>query len=159
MYICSCSLYFHSWFKSSFVAESSPIYFIQFPLHNFIIFRGRVYCLLLGLANTYSYSLSFLGLLLATLQTNVRIDSDPTTIQEPYDLILFLGGTNDLGRARVPDDIFADIEKIIAIPLKNGARVVLLTIPECAANVDWLNERRDVLNEMMKKRAEEDENV
>ncbi|RDL29964.1 uncharacterized protein BP5553_10591 [Venustampulla echinocandica] len=87
------------------------------------------------------------------------IYADPTTIQEPYDLLLFLGGTNDLGRMRLPDDIFADIEKIVAIPLNQGARVVLLTIPECAAKVGWLNERRDVLNGMMKKRAEEDENV
>ncbi|TVY59618.1 hypothetical protein LSUE1_G008890, partial [Lachnellula suecica] len=53
------------------------------------------------------------------------------TREEPYDFVVFLGGTNDIAYNRAPSDIFADIKAVLAQPLANGARVLLLTVPEC----------------------------
>ncbi|TVY48986.1 hypothetical protein LOCC1_G000783 [Lachnellula occidentalis] len=81
------------------------------------------------------------------------------TSEEPYDLVIFLGGTNDLGYGRSADDIFADIKKVLRIPLDHGARVVVMTVPECAVKSEKLDAKRDALNGSIRGFVEEKEGV
>jgi hypothetical protein len=62
---------------------------------------------------------------------------------------VFLGGTNDLGYGKAPSEIHAAISQITDIPLSQGAKVLLLTVPECAVKIKSLNERREELNQLI----------
>ncbi|KAH8676489.1 SGNH hydrolase-type esterase domain-containing protein [Tricladium varicosporioides] len=84
-----------------------------------------------------------------------RACSSPSNTAQPPHLTIFLGGTNDLGRGRRPIDIFNDIIDVISTPLSKGSRILLLTIPECAAKNAGLNFRRNELNKMLKHYAQE----
>ncbi|TVY86723.1 hypothetical protein LAWI1_G006822, partial [Lachnellula willkommii] len=72
-----------------------------------------------------------------------EIYASDRTSEEPYDLVIFLGGTNDLGYGRDASEIFADIKKVLRMPLDHGARVVVMTVPECAVVSEKLDARRD----------------
>jgi len=56
----------------------------------------------------------------------------PTATQK-YDLIIILGGTNDLAYSFTPEAIFAALVENYTLALGTGARVLALTIPERAA--------------------------
>lgn len=74
--------------------------------------------------------------------------TSPTS--QPYNLVIFLGGTNDLGRCRLANDILMDIKGVLDIPLATGAKVLVMTVPECMARVGWLDERRGEVNSGLK---------
>jgi hypothetical protein len=61
--------------------------------------------------------------------------------------VIFLGGTNDLGWGKPTEQIHSAIRDTTEIPLENGARVLMLTVPECAAKIASLDERRKELNQ------------
>ncbi|PVH72044.1 GDSL-like Lipase/Acylhydrolase [Cadophora sp. DSE1049] len=68
------------------------------------------------------------------------------TRERPYDWIIFLGGTNDLAYSISPTKIHDEIKAITALPLETGAKVLMLTVPECGVKNAKLDERRDELN-------------
>ena len=76
-------------------------------------------------------------------------DENPSTKHLPYTLVIFLGGTNDLGWGKHPSEIYAAIERTTQIPLDAGARILLLTVPECAAKNKGLDLRRMELNQAL----------
>ena len=76
-------------------------------------------------------------------------DEHPLTKHLPYKLIIFLGGTNDLGWGKSPSEIYSAIEQTTSIPLEAGAKVLLLTVPECAAKNKGLDRRRMELNQLI----------
>ncbi len=43
-----------------------------------------------------------------------------------------------------------EIRKVTAVPLAQGARVLVMTVPECGANSARLNGKREALNEAIK---------
>ncbi len=83
----------------------------------------------------------------------LHTDGPSRTEETPYDWVLFLGGTNDLGYGLKTTRIFTAIRDVIGIPLSYGARILLITIPECAAKNEALDKKRNELNEMMKEEA------
>lgn len=77
-------------------------------------------------------------------------DGGSRTRECPYDWVIFLGGTNDLAYSIAPTKIYDEIVAITNLPLATGARVLLMTVPECGAKSEKLNQRRDTLNELLK---------
>ncbi|KAJ2893092.1 GDSL-like Lipase/Acylhydrolase [Zalerion maritima] len=70
---------------------------------------------------------------------------------ETYDWVLLLGGTNDLGDRNVTvEEIFTNLEKMHDFCFARGAKVMAMTIPECGAQISWLNERRNAVNDMIR---------
>ena len=74
------------------------------------------------------------------------LDSEQKQDNDPYDWVIFLGGTNDLGWGKGVDEIWNTILKVIDIPLREGARVLLMTVPECKVKHRVLDEKRIELN-------------
>jgi lysophospholipase L1-like esterase len=102
-----------------------------------------------------SLKLFHCNIAISTLDT----DGPSRTEETPYDWVLFLGGTNDLGYGLKPTEIFTAIRDVIGIPLSYGARILLITIPECAAKSTALDMKRNELNEMMKEEARKNDCV
>ncbi|CAL3973261.1 unnamed protein product [Diplocarpon coronariae] len=71
----------------------------------------------------------------------------------PYDWVVFLGGTNDLAYSISPTKIYQEIKAITDIPLATGARVLLLTVPECETKNEKLDRARGDLNGLLKSDA------
>ncbi|CZT02798.1 related to esterase [Rhynchosporium graminicola] len=76
--------------------------------------------------------------------------SSPNSFQSPYDWVVFLGGTNDIAFQKSPTDIFSEIRTITNLNLENGARVLILTVPECGVKNKGLDQRRNDLNDLIK---------
>ncbi|KAJ5573524.1 SGNH hydrolase [Penicillium hispanicum] len=66
-----------------------------------------------------------------------------------YDWVIFLGGTNDIGYGHKPDRIYAALQDSWKVARDSGAKVLALTIPECAAASASLNTRRAELNALI----------
>lgn len=71
----------------------------------------------------------------------------PLTKHLPYDWVVFLGGTNDLGWGKSTEEIHSAIKAVTDIPLSYSARVLIMTVPECSAKIASLDARRDELNQ------------
>ncbi|MCJ1409628.1 hypothetical protein MMC19_003709 [Ptychographa xylographoides] len=67
--------------------------------------------------------------------------------EEPYDWVVVLGGTNDLGRGGKPEEIFEGL--VWSIALETGANVLALTVTEAAVRDGSLMRRRDALNALI----------
>lgn len=67
-----------------------------------------------------------------------------------WDWLVFLGGTNDLGYGRSVEAIWETIFSVTSIPMARGAKVLLLTVPECSAKNSQLDRRRRELNEKIR---------
>ncbi|KAF3769328.1 hypothetical protein M406DRAFT_65618 [Cryphonectria parasitica EP155] len=52
----------------------------------------------------------------------------------PYDWTIVLGGTNDLALQMPPEDIFAGLRSVWAVPLSKGGRVLACTVPEAGGD-------------------------
>ncbi|KND89493.1 hypothetical protein TOPH_05920, partial [Tolypocladium ophioglossoides CBS 100239] len=63
-----------------------------------------------------------------------------------YDWVIMLGGTNDLGSLVPVHRILAALEANWDIPLANGSKLLALTVPECHARLEWLDDNRRHLN-------------
>ena len=72
--------------------------------------------------------------------------------QGDFDWVIFLGGTNDLGWGKSPLDIYEAIKSMTSLPLENGARVLLMTVPECHVRIKSLDSKRDELNGLIRER-------
>ena len=97
---------------------------------------------------------------------------------DPYDWILIMGGTNDLAWGRQPENIYEDlskctfvvrwdfggivhagvflgefvngeVEKVWNMALDSGASVLGLSIPEAAATIGSIVQRRSAVNAMI----------
>ncbi|KAG4416287.1 hypothetical protein IFR04_010568 [Cadophora malorum] len=70
--------------------------------------------------------------------------------ESPFDWVIFLGGTNDIAYGVSTNKLYDEIKAITAIPLKTGAKVLMLTVPECGVKSANLDERRNELNALIK---------
>jgi len=77
-------------------------------------------------------------------------------IERAYDWAIILGGTNDLNMGRSAADAWEALKKVYAIPLKNGTKVLALTVPECGNCAQVPDTRRNKLNDMVLKHGAED---
>ncbi|KAG4427229.1 hypothetical protein IFR05_017288 [Cadophora sp. M221] len=84
-----------------------------------------------------------------------KLYTSPKTPPRPYDWVVFLGGTNDVGTGVPSTKIFNEIKAITAFPLETGAKVLMLTVPECGVKSEKLDERRNALNTLIKEDARE----
>lgn len=67
-----------------------------------------------------------------------------------YDWVILLGGTNDLGWGKPVFDIHDALTAVSDIPLENGAKVLMCTVPECGAKSEDLDQKRNSLNAFIK---------
>lgn len=67
-----------------------------------------------------------------------------------YDWVILLGGTNDLGWGKPVFDIHDALSAVSDIPLENGAKVLMCTVPECGVKSESLDKKRDSLNTFIK---------
>ncbi|KAJ5246410.1 SGNH hydrolase [Penicillium chermesinum] len=75
-----------------------------------------------------------------------RIQDDCKT---QWDWVIFLGGTNDLGYGKTPEEIYAGLQTSWNVALDAGAKLLALTVPECAVRSEQLIGRRAELNELI----------
>lgn len=68
---------------------------------------------------------------------------------EPYDWIIVLGGTNDLGWGLQPEEIYEGLQKVWDIGLRSGANVLALNVIEAAFTDGTIIQRRDALNALI----------
>lgn len=95
----------------------------------------------------------FLGFARAACQhcTDLKLTAKQgNKAKAPYDWIIILGGTNDLGYGFEAEPVFAGLEKIYQVALEHGANILALTVPECYAVSPKLDARRDKLNTLIK---------
>ncbi|PRP89517.1 hypothetical protein PROFUN_00781 [Planoprotostelium fungivorum] len=78
-----------------------------------------------------------------------------------YDLVVILGGTNDLG-FRSAEDIFKNIQLMsdLVQTQKSGdrhSRVVIMTVPHCRKSPQWILDKRSSVNSQIKTYASQKE--
>ncbi|CAF9940171.1 hypothetical protein IMSHALPRED_001775 [Imshaugia aleurites] len=78
-----------------------------------------------------------------------RIKAKCANTETPYDWIIIMGGTNDLGWGQQPDTIYEGLKKVWKVALDTGANVLALNVLEAAA--DREGSRRKLLNEKIAK--------
>ncbi|KAL5320392.1 hypothetical protein ACEPPN_011193 [Leptodophora sp. 'Broadleaf-Isolate-01'] len=84
-----------------------------------------------------------------------KLYASPNTPPRPYDWVVFLGGTNDLAYSISTTKIHDEIKAITALPLETGAKVLMLTVPECGVKNEKLDNRRNELNKLIREDARE----
>ncbi|KAL8842239.1 MAG: hypothetical protein Q9170_000645 [Blastenia crenularia] len=67
----------------------------------------------------------------------------------PYDWIIVLGGTNDLGWDEGANDIYDGLKKVWRVALDTGANVLVLSILEAAYTAGDILQRRKELNSLV----------
>lgn len=67
--------------------------------------------------------------------------------KRPYDWVIVLGGTNDIGNALTGEQTMKGLERTWRSILFKGSQLLALTIPECHVKIPWLDEARDHVNE------------
>jgi hypothetical protein len=70
-------------------------------------------------------------------------------VEDLYDWIIILGGTNDLGYGLRAEVIYEGLQCIYDAALDNSTNILALTIPECSAVSKELDARRNKLNSMI----------
>merc|ERR1711902_143786 len=79
-----------------------------------------------------------------------------------WNLVIILGGTNDLGCCRKPDRILEHLKKVHTICHEKKIPTIAVTIPQInskSSSVDWLRENKRKLNEDLLKWAGETDQV
>ncbi|KAJ5979744.1 hypothetical protein N7481_007042 [Penicillium waksmanii] len=66
-----------------------------------------------------------------------------------YDLVIFLGGRNDIGYGKSSDNIYDGLKKCWMMALTTGAKVLALTILDCAAKFARTDENRNEVNRLI----------
>ncbi|MHA2230144.1 MAG: SGNH/GDSL hydrolase family protein, partial [Candidatus Thorarchaeota archaeon] len=66
-----------------------------------------------------------------------------------YDVAVMLGGTNDIGWGRDPDDIIMHLSKLWNIASENGVRVVVCTIPPIGLIYPPVQKSQSILNNLI----------
>jgi len=82
-------------------------------------------------------------------------DYETTSTAPLFDWVVLLGGTNDLAYNKPPGDIFDALTTVFNIPLENGAKILLCTVPECAVRHHLLDKNRDELNTLIRESSQE----
>ena len=54
---------------------------------------------------------------------------------------------SDIASMISADKTFEALQELWKIALSKGSKVLALSVPECAAQIDWLNAARDDLNQ------------
>ncbi|KAJ5157647.1 uncharacterized protein N7482_008747 [Penicillium canariense] len=72
-----------------------------------------------------------------------------------FDWVIILGGTNDLGDGNRADMIYFALEDCWRVALTSGAKVLAMTVPDCAAKLESLETRRSTLNSNIMERESE----
>ncbi|KAL9605345.1 MAG: hypothetical protein Q9179_001473 [Wetmoreana sp. 5 TL-2023] len=73
----------------------------------------------------------------------------------PYDWILILGGTNDLGWSEKPEAMYEALKKVWTVALDTGANVLALSVLEAEYTAGDIVERRNNLNSLIASHTEE----
>ncbi|KAH7128007.1 SGNH hydrolase-type esterase domain-containing protein [Dactylonectria estremocensis] len=68
---------------------------------------------------------------------------------DSYDWVIILGGTNDLGRLVAVDRVIEALRSYWNKAIRNGSKVLALTVPECKAKPEWLETNRHELNQQI----------
>ncbi|KAE9372237.1 SGNH hydrolase [Stipitochalara longipes BDJ] len=74
----------------------------------------------------------------------------------PYDWAIVLGGTNDISVKYDADDIYKALQRVWAIPLNHGTKVLALTIPECGFDDSPITAHGDELNKLIMEHKDKD---
>ncbi|KAM0798809.1 SGNH hydrolase-type esterase domain-containing protein [Usnea florida] len=75
--------------------------------------------------------------------------------KKPYDWVIIMGGTNDLGWGQAPDRIYEGLKKVWNIALETGASVLALNVLEAAGSGERANADRISLNSMIASHQQE----
>lgn len=79
------------------------------------------------------------------------IDNGVNANDAPFDWLVFLGGTNDLAYSKTAEEIWEAISAVISIPMvRDYAKVLLCTVPECGVKHERLDGKREELNEKIR---------
>ncbi|ETS86719.1 hypothetical protein PFICI_00547 [Pestalotiopsis fici W106-1] len=70
--------------------------------------------------------------------------------ERAFDWTIVLGGTNDLAWRHPASEVLQELERVWAIPLSKGSKVLALTIPECKVVNEALDEARKTINDGIK---------
>ena len=70
-------------------------------------------------------------------------------VDDPYDWIIVMGGTNDLGWGRMPDEIYEGLQKVWKVALGTGANVLALNVLDSEHSGERLKTKRRALNELI----------
>ncbi|KAL8715568.1 MAG: hypothetical protein Q9220_000904 [cf. Caloplaca sp. 1 TL-2023] len=78
----------------------------------------------------------------------------------PYDWIIILGGTNDLGWSERPDKVYEGLisssaEKVWKVALETGANVLALSVLEAEHTSGGIVQRRNELNDLITRHSED----
>ena len=75
------------------------------------------------------------------------------TIKHNFDFVIILGGTNDIGHGKSTDDISKALINLHEIVLKGNknARTIAVTIPECKAQFEASDKKRNEINDRIQK--------
>ncbi|KAI1328320.1 SGNH hydrolase-type esterase domain-containing protein [Xylariaceae sp. FL0255] len=79
-----------------------------------------------------------------------RMEESLEETRRPYDWVVILGGTNDIGWGTKAEDLIESLKSIWDMPLSKGSKVLALTIPETMRKFPSIIERRDQVNESIK---------
>ncbi len=92
------------------------------------------------------YSKLSFGTYPSLLNTTTDEETHPNN---PYDWAIVLGGTNDLSVEHEVNDIYEALQKVWAIPLSHGTKVLALTVPECGFDDSPITAHGDELNKLI----------
>ncbi|KAL8694915.1 MAG: hypothetical protein Q9218_000486 [Villophora microphyllina] len=77
------------------------------------------------------------------------------TKDSPYDWIIVLGGTNDLGWCEASEKVYQGLEKVWTIALETGANVLALSVLEAEYASGDIVKRRNDLNNLIANHSED----
>ncbi|KAH8786593.1 SGNH hydrolase-type esterase domain-containing protein [Hyaloscypha finlandica] len=84
---------------------------------------------------------------------------EETHPHNPYDWAIILGGTNDLSMEYDTKDIYEALQKVWAIPLSHGTKVLALTVPECGFDDSPITVHGDELNKLIMEHKDENYHI
>ncbi|KAL8724206.1 MAG: hypothetical protein Q9166_008084 [cf. Caloplaca sp. 2 TL-2023] len=73
----------------------------------------------------------------------------------PYDWIIVLGGTNDLGWGEKSDSVYEALKEVWTVALDTGANVLALSVLEAAYTSGGAVQRRNALNSLIRQHSED----
>ena len=83
------------------------------------------------------------------LAESMRYRLDILFGRRTYDTAIILGGTNDIGWGKIPDDIIRHLSNLWNIASENGASVVVCTIPPIGMKYPPVQKSQSILNNLI----------
>ncbi|KAM0332289.1 hypothetical protein ACHAQA_002565 [Verticillium albo-atrum] len=87
------------------------------------------------------------GDIVSTEVFNRRLEAELSEATQPYDWVIILGGTNDIGYNIAPDTILEALKESYRIALGKGSKVLALTVPECHSKAQRVDDARRAVND------------